>query len=236
MTWCCRANMVQLVRGVIEMKKAIVKKYINPMTGKTEQYVQVPNVFIYGLTEKEKEVLRFSLPAKDIDVTDITGQATDIVMRSDFALIINPDNISDDEMQFFEGFYKDFDGCTEPLIFTKYMEELKEKFQNVKIVLYKDEAEMKIGLKFELMKALNKTNRADNYYSTLSQIIRVLFAIRNKPYITTKELAGKIERSTRTVQRYIETLRCSGEFIGYDRAKNGWYLMIDGKSVLMDEF
>lgn len=218
------------------MKKPIVKTYINPMTGKTEQYVQMPNIFIYGLTEKEKEVLRFSLPAKDVDITDITGQASDIVMRSNFALIINPDNISTDEMQFFEGFYKDFDGCTETLIFTKYREELKEKFPNVKIVFYKDEAEIKTGLKFELMKALNKTNRADNYYSTLSQIIRVLFAIRNKPYITTKELAEKIERSTRTVQRYIETLRCAGEFIGYDRSKNGWYLMIDGKSVLMDEF
>ena len=218
------------------MKKPVIKTYINPMTGETEQFVQLPNIFIYGLTNKEKEILRLSLPAKDIDVTDITEQASDIVMRSDFALIINPDNISTDEMQLFEGFYKDFDGCSETLIFTKYKEELKEKFPNVKTVLYKDEEEMKIGLKFELMKALNKTSRADNYYITLSQIIRVLFAIRNKPYITTKELAEKIERSTRTVQRYIETLRCAGEFIGYDRSKNGWYLMIDGKSVLMDEF
>ena len=75
MTWCCRTVVIQFVRGVIEMKKTIVKTYINPMTGKTEQYVQMPNVFIYGLSEKEKEVLRFSLPAKDINVTDITGQS-----------------------------------------------------------------------------------------------------------------------------------------------------------------
>lgn len=67
-------------------------------------------------------------------------------------------------------------------------------------------------------------------------LIKILFAIRNKPYITTKELADKIERTDRTVQRYIETLRCAGELIGYDRQKKGWYLMVDGKSVLMDEF
>ena len=81
MTWCCRTNVIQFVRGVNEMKKPVIKTYINPMTGETEQFVQLPNIFIYGLTNKEKEILRLSLPAKDIDVTDITGQATDIVIR-----------------------------------------------------------------------------------------------------------------------------------------------------------
>ena len=54
--------------------------------------------------------------------------------------------------------------------------------------------------------------------------------------ITTKELALRIEKSDRTVQRYIETLRCAGEFIEYDRKKKGWYLLVDGKSILLDEF
>ena len=85
------------------------------------------------------------------------------------------------------------------------------------------------------MQAYQKTAKSDGYSEKLAMLIKILFAIRNKPYITTKELAEKIEKSDRTVQRYIETLRCAGEFIGYDRRKNGWYLMVDGKSVLMGE-
>ena len=46
-----------------------------------------------------------------------------------------------------------------------------------------------------------------------------LLVIRNKANISTKKLAEKIERSPRTLQRYIETLRSAGEFIGYDRQK-----------------
>lgn len=62
----------------------------------------------------------------------------------------------------------------------------------------------------------------------------ILFAIRNKPYITTRELAIKIEKTERTAQRYIEILRCAGEWIEYDGQKKGWYLF-DGKSILLNE-
>lgn len=203
------------------------------MTGKTEEIVQWPNIFIYGLTENERRILDKSLPAKVVEVSDITGVATDIVTRTDFAVIINPENIADDELEFFSDFYKGIDAI-ETIVFTKSKEGLKDKFPDVKTVIYNDEAEMENGLKYELMQALNKTNRIDSYYSTLSQAIVILFAIRNKPYITTKELSLKIERTPRTVQRYIETLRCAGEWIEYDQKKKGWYL-IEGKSILLDE-
>jgi len=48
--------------------------------------------------------------------------------------------------------------------------------------------------------------------------------IRNKPGIKTQELAERLEKSDRTVQRYIATLRAAGEWIVYDTEKKGWYL------------
>lgn len=197
--------------------------------------IETKNIFTYGLTEKEENILKKSLPKKDVDVTDITDAATDIVSRSNFALIINLENISDDELQVFVDFYSDADGSTETIVFTSGEEWVLDKFKKVKTIVYKDLFEMEQKLKYDLLKAYQRTAKSNGYSDKLAMLIKILFAIRNKPYITTRELADKIERTDRTVQRYIETLRCAGEFIGYDRQKKGWYLMIDGKSVFMDE-
>ncbi|MBQ7976900.1 MAG: helix-turn-helix domain-containing protein [Clostridia bacterium] len=216
------------------MIKPKIKKGINPQTGETIEIVQWPNIYIYGLTDKEKEILNKSLPSKNITVTDVTGDANQIVTQADFAVIINPDNISDKELEFFINFYEGFEGCTESIIFTKSKGGLKELFKFVKVVEFNDSGELEHNLKYELLQALQKTNKSDNFSNSLSQAIIILFAIRNNPYITTKTLAEKIERTPRTVQRYIETLRCAGEWIAYDKNKKGWYLY-DGKSILLDE-
>ena len=207
----------------------------NPQTGEIIESIRWPNIFIYGLTDEEKEVLEKALPGKEVEITDITGEAICLVEKVDFAVIINPYNISDDELEFFESFYSDADSCTESIIFTRKKAGVLNKFKAVRAVEYKDLFDMEKNLKYELLQAFQKTSKSERYSEKLAMLIKILFSIRNKPYITTKELAEKIEKSDRTVQRYIETLRCAGEFIGYDRGKNGWYLMVDGKSVLMDE-
>lgn len=208
----------------------------NPQTGETIESIRWPNIFIYGLTDEEKDVLEKALPGKEVEITDITGEAVCLVEKIDFAVIINPYNITDDELEFFESFYEDADGCTESIIFTQKKEGILNKFKAVRTVEYEDLFDMEKNLKYELLQALQKTSKSENYSEKLAMLIKILFAIRSKPYITTKELAEKIEKSDRTVQRYIETLRCAGEFIGYDRQKKGWYLVVDGKSVLLDEF
>lgn len=211
-----------------------VKKGINPQTGQIVEIIQWPNIFIYGLTDDEKLIVNKSLPSKEITVTDITGEATDLVTQTDFALIINPYNISEKELRFFVDFYDGFEECTESIIFTEIKDGLRELFPDVRVVEYSDIGELEYNLKYDLLQALRKTNKADNFSKSLSQAIVILFAIRNNPYITTKALADKIERTPRTVQRYIETLRCAGEWIVYDKKKKGWYLY-DGKSLLLDE-
>ena len=218
------------------MIKPRIIKATNPQTGETIESIRWPNIFIYGLTDEEKDVLEKALPGKEVEITDITGEAVCLVEKVDFAVIINPYNITDDELEFFESFYEDADGCTESIIFTQKKEGVLNKFKAVRTVEYEDLFDMEKNLKYELLQALQKTSKSENYSEKLAMLIKILFAIRNKPYITTKELAEKIEKSDRTVQRYIETLRCAGEFIGYDRQKKGWYLVVDGKSVLLDEF
>ena len=63
----------------------------------------------------------------------------------------------------------------------------------------------------------------------------MLSEIRKHPGITTAELAEIIERNAKTVQRYITTLNCAGEFIEYDRKKKGWFLF-ENKSVLWGDY
>lgn len=218
------------------MLKPKIMRATNPQTGETIESIRWPNIFIYGLTDEEKDVLEKALPGKEVEITDITGEAVCLVEKVDFAVIINPYNITDDELEFFESFYEDADGCTESIIFTQKKEGILNKFKAVRTVEYEDLFDMEKNLKYELLQALQKTSKSENYSEKLAMLIKILFAIRSKPYITTKELAEKIEKSDRTVQRYIETLRCAGEFIGYDRQKKGWYLVVDGKSVLLDEF
>ena len=236
MTHCCRATMIQWFEEVSLMIKPRIIKTTNPQTGETIESIRWPNIFIYGLSDEEKDVLEKALPGKEVEITDITGDAVCLVEKVDFAVIINPYNINDDELEFFESFYEDADGCTESIIFTQKKAGLLDKFKAVRAVEYEDLFDMEKNLKYELLQALQKTSKSENYSEKLAMLIKILFAIRNKPYITTKELAEKIEKSDRTVQRYIETLRCAGEFIGYDRQKKGWYLVVDGKSILLDEF
>ncbi len=83
------------------------------------------------------------------------------------------------------------------------------------------------------MRRKQKKNR--NFSVILANTIFALSEIRKTPGISTKELAEKLEVSTRSVQRYIETLRVAGEWIEYDPALKGWKLSI-GKSVLWGDF
>lgn len=217
------------------MKKIKVKKIIDPITGRITEKIQLANIFVYGLTEEQKEVLMKSLPEKEIEITDITGDANCIVEKSDFAVVINTDNITEDEFDFFVEFYRGYNDSTETIILLGSRETMKNKFDSVKTVYYKDKFMLERNMKYDLLKAYQKTTKSDGYSEKLAMLLKILFAIRNNPYITTKELAVITERTDRTIQRYIETLRCAGEFIGYDRQKKGWYLMVEGKSVLMNE-
>ncbi len=90
-------------------------------------------------------------------------------------------------------------------------------------------------MKYILLSAYRKTKKNENFSATLANSLIILSEIRKHQYVTTKELAEKLELSERTVQRYIETLRVAGEWIEYDVSHRGWKLQT-GKSVLWGDF
>ena len=85
-----------------------------------------------------------------------------------------------------------------------------------------------------LLNAYKKKKKIISFSRSLSNTLMVLRRIRQKPYITTRELSEDVEMTPRTIQRYIETLRMAGEFIEYDTHKKGWHLQ-DGKSVFLGD-
>ena len=105
----------------------------------------------------------------------------------------------------------------------------------MKCTVFQSDFEFEDKIRYVLLDAARVEKRLSSYSDTITQTIRVLSEIRNHPYITTAELAEKIERNPRTVQRYITTLICAGEFIEYDHKKKGWTLF-ENKSMLFGDY
>ena len=78
-----------------------------------------------------------------------------------------------------------------------------------------------------------KHRQSDEFSSKISLALRMVILIKRNPGISTAVLADKLDMSTRSVQRYIETLRMSGEWIDYDTSLHGWRLEHE-KSFLLD--
>lgn len=79
------------------------------------------------------------------------------------------------------------------------------------VSIYPTFEEFSANAKYVLLSAYRRTKKNENFSTTLANSIMILNLIRKKPFVTTKELAEKLELSERTVQRYIETLRVAGE-------------------------
>ena len=78
-----------------------------------------------------------------------------------------------------------------------------------------------------------KHRQSDEFSSKISLALRMVILIKRNPGISTTVLAEKLDVSPRSVQRYIETLRMSGEWIDYDTSLHGWRLEHE-KSFLLD--
>lgn len=210
------------------------EKYaINPMTG--EKIYRTRNVLAYGMSDKELVTLCEELPNKDICIVDCTDCFTDIIATSFIAVIINPDFMEQEHIDYFNEYANEVRYYPEKIVFTKKHSILESLSKNVKYTIYDGEVEIKSKIKYLLLDALRAEKRSDTYSDTIAQTIRVLSEIRKNPGITTAELAEIIERNTKTVLRYVATLNCAGEFIEYDRKKKGWFLF-ENKSVLWGDY
>ena len=209
------------------------KTAINPMTG--EQLIRLSNVLIYGITDEQLVLVHENLPNTNTVVIDCSDCFTDIIATAYIAVIINPDLLTAGNIVYFNELVADVGNTSGTLIFTKPHNILNQLSRSVKYQVFADDFEFEDKIKYILLESSRTEKRNSAYSDTISQTIRVLSEIRKHPYITTAELAEKIERNARTVQRYITTLNCAGEFIEYDRKKKGWFLY-ENKSVLWGDY
>ena len=186
----------------------------------------------FGLNEDENAYIEKNLPQKECEIMD-TDVVTDIVAASEFAVIVRADAMSQADMDLLYDYYGEVAPLSETVIFIGDVM-IPAKLRN-HIAVYKDFDTLKENLKYILLSAYRKQKKSENFSATLANAILILSTIRRQPYITSAELAEKLELSQRSVQRYIETLRVAGEWIEYDTAHKGWHLQV-GKSVLWGDF
>ena len=103
--------------------------------------------------------------------------------------------------------------------------------------VYPDFDSLLPDVKYLLMAGLRKQKKNRTFYYSLSIAIEMLSMLRRCPDgFTTGELAERMGVSTRSAQRFIETLRVAGEWIIYDAKTKHWRLEIPGKSALWGDF
>lgn len=205
----------------------------NPRTG--EIIHKTKNVLIYGLSDQQIKMVEDNLPNTNTIVMDCTECFTDIIAHAYIAVIMNPDYLELENIEYFNEFANDVGAYSEKIIFTKPHSLLNALQNNVKYIVFNDDFDFQDKIRYVLLEASRDDKRSNSYSDTISQTIRVLSEIRKHPYITTAELAEIIERNPRTVQRYITTLVCAGEFIEYDRKRKGWFLY-ENKSILWGDY
>ena len=182
----------------------------------------------FGLSEAQIDTAALNLPTKNCKVMN-TDCFSDIVAIREMAIIVIWEKLSEADRKLLVGYYSEIAPFSETMILIGNVDIPEELRKQVSI--YKSFGEFSTNMKYVLLGAYRKTKKNENFSSTLANAIIILSQIRNNPFITTKELAEKLELSERTIQRYIETLRVAGEWIEYDMSRKGWKLT-DGKSIL----
>lgn len=190
-------------------------------------------ILSFGLNDEENNFIKKVLPTKNT-LLDVIDTPYDIIAKGNIATIINIEKMSKDEIEtIFTSLEEtlEYENCHLILVGDyKYSKKIEKK-----ATIVKHFNDLKDQLKFLLLKSHKQTKKAYVFSEKISDCISIIKIIKEKRIITTKELSKTLERSPRTIQRYIEALRIAGEFIEYDKSKKGWYLL-DNKSSMFNDF
>ena len=186
-------------------------------------------IIVYGLSGDQVKAVEKCVPAKACEVYEAEC-FSDIIAFPQMASVISWDILTEDDKQLLVDYYSEVAPFSEAVILIGNVDipnDLKKH-----IAVYRSFDEFDTKARYIFLNAYRKTKKNENYSVTLSNSLRILSEIRKNTFITTRELAEKLELSNRTVQRYIETLRVAGEWIEYDVSHKGWTLLAQGKSIL----
>ena len=153
---------------------------------------------------------------------DATACATDIIaLCPTLGIVINPAVMPENDLEMILDYYREV-GWNSPelVIFTKKVDAPK----TTRIKYLDTDAFTSGKLCALLSQASSKKKRYAGYRARLALCLKVLKVIKNKPGISTRSIAEECDVSEKSILRYIETLRISGEWIEYDRQSRGWKL------------
>ncbi len=198
-----------------------------------EEYYKNPRIGTLGLTKDELAAIAVNLPSADCDLV-ITDCGSDLIAVPHLALIVRSDDATSEELSVLWGFCSEVEEAAKTII--SIGDVGIPSAVKSKVHVFPDFGTMIPKLKYLLLDALRKDKKDKAFSNTLANAIHILCAIRSRPGVTTRQLAEKLEISSRSVQRYIETLRVAGEWIEYDTKTRGWRLGCGGRSILWDDF
>lgn len=195
----------------------------------------VNTITTYGLNDEQNSYIKACFPTKEYKLKDLSGHSeTDLVALNSTVYVINAQSLSEKARNMLWEYYGELgEAFDETVIWLGKPlppDELAKVFK-----CYNSFDEVRDNLKYLLLAAHKRTNRAAEFSRILEKGLKVLSLIRNEPGISAREISVRTDLTIRTVQRYIETLRTAGETIIYDRRTNG-YKLEDGKSVLYGDY
>ena len=187
-------------------------------------------IITYGLTNEEIVELQNVKPNKDCSII-IADCATDIIAIGAYTAIVRKSKLDQSDYDLLSSYLEEVGDYADTVILIGEDDKLKSFSKKVKIfATFEDFLEK---AKYTLVASYAKHRQSDEFSSKISLALRMVILIKRTPGISTAVLADKLNMSTRSVQRYIETLRMSGEWIDYDTSLHGWRLEHE-KSFLLD--
>ena len=187
-------------------------------------------IITYGLTNEEIVELQNVKPNKDCSII-IADCATDIIAIGAYTAIVRKSKLDQSDYDLLSSYLEEVGDYADTIILVGEDNKLKSFSKKVKIfATFEDFLEK---AKYTLVASYAKHRQSDEFSSKISLALRMVILIKRNPGISTAVLADKLDMSTRSVQRYIETLRMSGEWIDYDTSLHGWRLEHE-KSFLLD--
>jgi biotin operon repressor len=174
----------------------------------------------YDLSQEQIGILSDCLQ-KNTMLHDATACATDIIAIPALGVVINPTAMPKRDLEMILEYYKAVDWHpSELVIFTK-----KVVVPKTAKIMYLDDSNFNFGkVQTLLSQASARQKRNAGYHARIALCLLVLKTIRNRPGMSTKSIAEECGVSEKSVLRYIETLRVSGEWIDYDHQSRGWKL------------
>lgn len=187
-------------------------------------YIIVPDdrVMTFGLTKMQNESVGKVLPIKECELY-VTDVPEDLIAISASAVIINAEKLSKSNVDMMFDYYTEIGKSADETVYWIGVPEPPKQLQKV-IRTYSCFDELSVELKYQLLTAYRKSRKAKDFSRKMADCIKIISLVKARPGIKTQEIAGRLEVSTRTVQRYISTLQVAGEGIEYDNTKKGWFL------------